>query len=65
MKGTIIEYVLGREFGYLKNEKKDEYCFYSDDIQFENSLVRKGDKVYFDLCRGHGTRAINIRKDVK
>ena len=43
MNGTVLEYYEVRGFGYLKGEERDEYCFYSSDIQANNELIKKGD----------------------
>ena len=63
MNGIVLEYYEVRRFGYLKDEDKDEYCFYSSDVQTNVGLLKKGDQVEFDLYRGHGVRAINVRKN--
>ena len=64
MNGTVLEYYEVRGFGYLKGEEeREEYCFYSSDLQTNGGLLKKGDQVEFDLYRGHGVRAINVRKN--
>ncbi|MCA9398845.1 MAG: cold-shock protein [Candidatus Omnitrophica bacterium] len=59
----MLEYYVIRGFGYLKDEEKDEYCFYSKDVQLSGELLYKGDAVQFDLYKGRGTRAVNVRRN--
>ena len=61
MKGIILSYFSVSGFGHLRDDQQDEYSFYSADIHTASGLVQTGDTVFFDLYRGHGTRAINLR----
>ena len=64
MKGIVLAYSVAAGFGHLKGaEGVDEYCFYTGDIQVNSDLLKKGDLVQFEIYRGHGTRAVNVRKN--
>ncbi|MCA9402270.1 MAG: cold-shock protein [Candidatus Omnitrophica bacterium] len=60
--GKVTEFYPAAGFGYLRNGKKREYCFYSADIQDEKHALCVGDEVEFNLYVGHGVRAVNVRK---
>jgi cold shock CspA family protein len=62
LHGKVTEFYPVRGYGYLHDEKKAEYCFYSNDILKDDHSLEKGDQVTFDVYVGHGVRAINVRK---
>lgn len=61
MRGKIISYFDAGGFGHLLDDQKDEHCFYAADIQTLSGNVKMGDTVSFDMYRGHGPRAVNLR----
>lgn len=62
MKGIITQVNAVKGFGYLKDEANDEYCFFPDGVHADSGTVQIGDKVSFEINRGRGTKAVNIRK---
>lgn len=64
MRGTILSYFTVGGFGHLLDDHKDEYCFYASDIKIKSGIVKAGDTVSFDLYRGHGLRAVNLRSSL-
>ncbi len=62
MRGVILSYSSVSGFGHLSDDQQDEYCFYTGDIRTSSGLVKAGDTVSFDLYRGRGTRAVNLRQ---
>ncbi|MGE0269445.1 MAG: hypothetical protein AB7S78_13425 [Candidatus Omnitrophota bacterium] len=61
LKGTVTEFYPTRGYGYLCDELRAEYCFYTNDITTGNRSVNKGDQFNFDIYVGHGVRAVNLR----
>lgn len=62
LKGIVTDFFPFRGYGYLCDDQREEYCFYSDDIMTENHAVKKGEQVDFDIYVGHGVRAVNLRR---